>query len=128
MSTHARMSRTAGFSLSVLVSMNAHCLASERAARISASSRSSARRLVGSIVSSDFADHRSTNAAASATAASSRSFIASSLGASGVRSQRTPCAPDSTAVVTRRAYRADGGGKHELKCVPERRRLYRVLL
>ena len=58
-----------------------------------------ARRLVGSIVPSDFADHRSTNVAASATAASSRSFIASSLGASGVGSQRIPWAPDS-AVVT----------------------------
>jgi len=103
------MSRTAGFSLSVLVSMNAQCLASKRAARIAASSRSSASRLVGSIVSSAFADHRSTNAAASATAASSRSFMASSLGASGVRSQRMPCAPDSTAVVTDRAYRADRG-------------------
>src|SRR5262245_52054499 len=91
--------------------MNAQCLASLRAARISASSRSSSGRIVGSIVSSDLAGHRSTNAAASATAASSRSFITSSLGANGVRSQRTPCTPDSTAVVTARSL-SGGGSRH----------------
>src|SRR6185436_13829420 len=54
-------------------------------------------------------------------------FIAPSLGASGVRSQRTPCAPDSTAVVTARSL-SGGDSRDRLAGVRAENHLAAILV